>query len=458
MPYLGNSPEVQNYTLTIDKFNGDGACTVFTLSRPIDDAVAVEVLVNNVQQTPFDSYTVSGGVITFSAAPSIGSNNIVAITRATTIFTKTQVGTADIQDGAITSSKIANGTVIAADIADGSVTGPKLGQTAINANNIVDGAITGPKIGLTAINANNIVDGAVTGNKIGLTSINANNIVDGAITGDKIGLTAINANNIVDGAITGDKIGLTAINANNIVNGGVTVAKGGTGLSTLTANSVVLGNGTDPVQLIAPGTSGNVLTSNGTNWTSQAAAAGGGDYNLSVYTSSATWTKPAGLKAVKVTVIGAGGNGGNSFTGCGLFVGGGGGGGGGALKYIDAPTIPGPVAVTVGTAPSKTSSFGAFVSATGGTDGGNGSPTSPGTSGAGGSGSGGDVNLLGGRGAPFAYGGMSALNFGPSTTPTQNIQPTQNGNLYGGGAQGSVVPSPAGGTGAAGIVIVEEFY
>jgi hypothetical protein len=46
------------------------------------------------------------------------------------------------------------------------------------------------------------------------------------------------------------------------------VASGGTGATTLTANNVVLGNGTSAVQFVAPGTTGNVLTSNGTTWTS----------------------------------------------------------------------------------------------------------------------------------------------------------------------------------------------
>jgi hypothetical protein len=53
----------------------------------------------------------------------------------------------------------------------------------------------------------------------------------------------------------------------------VTVAQGGTGRATLTANNVLLGNGTSQVGLVAPSTSGNVLTSNGTTWTSQAPAA-----------------------------------------------------------------------------------------------------------------------------------------------------------------------------------------
>jgi hypothetical protein len=51
------------------------------------------------------------------------------------------------------------------------------------------------------------------------------------------------------------------------------VASGGTGAATLTANNVLLGNGTSALQAIAPSTSGNVLTSNGTTWASTAPTA-----------------------------------------------------------------------------------------------------------------------------------------------------------------------------------------
>ncbi len=57
--------------------------------------------------------------------------------------------------------------------------------------------------------------------------------------------------------------------------GNLTVAQGGTGATSLAANNVILGNGTSTVQVVAPGTSGNVLTSNGTTWVSQAASGGG---------------------------------------------------------------------------------------------------------------------------------------------------------------------------------------
>lgn len=53
------------------------------------------------------------------------------------------------------------------------------------------------------------------------------------------------------------------------------VGAGGTGATTLTANNVILGNGASAVQFVAPGSNGNVLTSNGTTWQSTAPVAGG---------------------------------------------------------------------------------------------------------------------------------------------------------------------------------------
>jgi hypothetical protein len=86
---------------------------------------------------------------------------------------------------------------------------------------------------------------------------------------------------------------ITSLNANNISSGVLAVAQGGTGASTLTANNVILGNGTSAVLFVAPGASGNVLTSNGTTWTSAAAAAfDSGTVMLFAQTTAPTgWTK-----------------------------------------------------------------------------------------------------------------------------------------------------------------------
>jgi hypothetical protein len=53
------------------------------------------------------------------------------------------------------------------------------------------------------------------------------------------------------------------------------VADGGTGRSSLTADNVILGDGTNAVKFVAPGSTGNVLTSNGTTWSSAAIPAQG---------------------------------------------------------------------------------------------------------------------------------------------------------------------------------------
>jgi hypothetical protein len=58
------------------------------------------------------------------------------------------------------------------------------------------------------------------------------------------------------------------------VTGVLPVANGGTGAASLALNNVLLGNATSAVQTVAPGTAGNVLTSNGSAWASSPAVTG----------------------------------------------------------------------------------------------------------------------------------------------------------------------------------------
>ena len=156
MAYIGNNPDAIQNSIEITRFNGNGACTEFQIPQDVDDAKAIEVLVNSVQQDPDNSYSVVNGLITFTEAPSVGTNNVTVLRRTGLTYTRTQIDSGDILPNAvttiaiannsITSDKIAPGTVIASDIADGSVTGPKFGLTSINANNIVDATITEAKL------------------------------------------------------------------------------------------------------------------------------------------------------------------------------------------------------------------------------------------------------------------------------------------------------------------------
>ena len=102
--------------------------------------------------------------------------------------------------------------------------------------------------------------------------------------------------NIGTGGTTGSTTAInigTSVGSTTTITGGLTlgtalsVANGGTGSTTLTANNVLLGNGTSALQVVAPGTSGNVLTSNGTTWTS--AAPSGGGATITGTTSNTTY-------------------------------------------------------------------------------------------------------------------------------------------------------------------------
>jgi len=181
------------------------------------------------------------------------------------------------------------------------------------------------------------------------------------------------------------------------------VASGGTGAATLAANNVLLGNGTSAVQTVAPGTAGNVLTSNGTTWQSTAPAAGYIGPNAQFFTANGTFTIPTGITRLIVTVVGAGGGAGAGY--------GGGGAGGVAIKVLSSLTPGNTLSVTVGAGGAGTGGNSSVASGTqtittitgnGGSAGGanliTGGGGGAGEGGAGGSASNGDANFTGQKG------------------------------------------------------------
>jgi len=77
--------------------------------------------------------------------------------------------------------------------------------------------------------------------------------------------TAGNARTNLSAAGSGANSDITSITG---LTTALTVAQGGTGAATHTSKGVLIGNGTSAVTTVSPGTSGNVLKSDGTSWTS----------------------------------------------------------------------------------------------------------------------------------------------------------------------------------------------
>jgi len=219
---------------------------------------------------------------------------------------------------------------------------------------------------------------------------------------------------------------------------------------------------------------------------------GGGVYAGAIYkTSSGTYDKPADLKFVVVEVVGGGGGGGGvtatsgsqramSYPGC---------GGGYSRKKILASSLSASETVTIGAggaggaagnnqgSAGSTTSFGSHLQATGGGFGvgsgavdattGQTSPADPQPSP--GVGSGGDLNLSGSAGAigilvngRIASGPTGGASFLSGSVGYATNAVGKDGLSYGGGASGTYSgvsqTSKAGGAGAAGIVIIHEYF
>ena len=86
------------------------------------------------------------------------------------------------------------------------------------------------------------------------------------------------ANQVLSTTGSGTLAWVTPVSSAASLTGTLPIANGGTGATSLTVNNVLLGNGTSALQEVAPGTSGNILTSNGTTWISSAPAASGVPY------------------------------------------------------------------------------------------------------------------------------------------------------------------------------------
>lgn len=87
MAYIGSQTvNTQTFAQAADYFNGDGTTVAFTLSRTVYSTIQMQVVVNNVVQNPSSAYTVLNNVITFTSAPSAGTNNIYVVYPTQTAF------------------------------------------------------------------------------------------------------------------------------------------------------------------------------------------------------------------------------------------------------------------------------------------------------------------------------------------------------------------------------------
>ena len=101
MSYIGNTLPANFQSLpAVQRFNGTGSATAFTLSSAVANDQSILVSVDGVTQDS-NAYSVSGTTLTFTAAPSSGTGNIF-------VHTISPVGSTVVPpDGSVTQAKVA---------------------------------------------------------------------------------------------------------------------------------------------------------------------------------------------------------------------------------------------------------------------------------------------------------------------------------------------------------------
>ena len=125
---------------------------------------------------------------------------------------------------------------------------------------------------ITTINNVTLANVTITSGTSNVTNVNVTSINVTNLTATLANITTLN---VASSYVTASNVATAVIGNLSLLNA-LTVPNGGTGLVTLPVNNVLLGNGTNAIKSVAPGNAGNVLTSIGGVWVSNAAVASGG--------------------------------------------------------------------------------------------------------------------------------------------------------------------------------------
>lgn len=134
------------------------------------------------------------------------------------------VTTEKIKDGAVTTDKIADNSVTGEKFADNSITADKLEGT-FSGEKIADNTLTGDKIQDNAVSGAKLIDGTITTSKIQDGAVTTEKLHDGAVTTAKLADEAVTTRKLHDEAVTTAKIAETAVTTEKIADEAVTTPK-----------------------------------------------------------------------------------------------------------------------------------------------------------------------------------------------------------------------------------------
>lgn len=231
-------------TIVLRDSSGNFGSNVITASSFSGDGTAI---------TAINASNISSGTISNARTTAASANG------ASTIVSRDSGG--NFSANTVTANFAGNGSAV----------------TDINASNITSGTISNARTTASSANGSSTIVLRDTNGSFDANVVNATNLSGGGTS-----ITSINASNLSAGTVPAARVsgsytgitGVGTVTAGTWQGNAIGVAYGGTGATSLTADNVILGNGTNTVKVVAPGTANNVLTSNGTSWVSQAVSTG----------------------------------------------------------------------------------------------------------------------------------------------------------------------------------------
>jgi hypothetical protein len=253
-------------------YNGTGTFNINTAGQPVVTGTTITSTAFNLLTADLASGLTTAltkdGQTTPTANIPMGTYKITGLGAGTSATDAAQYG--QLQAGATTIA-----TVTGTDTLAGTLTPA---PTAYATGNKFSFIAAATNTGAATININSL--GAKSITKSGTSALVAGDMVSGQIYLIEYDGTRFQLLNPSSAGVSTISFGSTGLTPSTATGGAVTVAgtlaigNGGTGAATLSANAVLLGNGTSALQTVAPSTSGNVLTSNGTTWASTAPSSG----------------------------------------------------------------------------------------------------------------------------------------------------------------------------------------
>jgi hypothetical protein len=106
-------------------------------------------------------------------------------------YAATQIGTAQIKNGAVTAKKLHKNAVTKAKIKNNAVTKVKIKNGSVGTNKLIDLSVTTGKLADAAVTSDKLADQAVTTDKLADASVTTGKLADASVTGSKIGADAV---------------------------------------------------------------------------------------------------------------------------------------------------------------------------------------------------------------------------------------------------------------------------